>query len=225
MTTVCEIYRAETLPLSDPGLFGACLDRLPEIRRRKALTPRHEESRRLSLGAGLLLVLALEERGIDGRSAGIAEGPYGKPYLPEHPEIHFSLSHSGTRVLCAVAGVPVGCDVERVGRGSEKLAVRFFHPEEREALNAEKDPEAWQRLFARIWTRKESRVKADGTGISAPFSGFSALGDGGGYFYEDFFEDSPSGPVYSYSCCLPERPGSVLWRRVDLKEAFGPPER
>ena len=107
----------------------------------------------------------------------------------------------------------------------EKLAARFFHPEEREALNAEKDPEAWQRLFARIWTRKESRVKADGTGISAPFSGFSALGDGGGYFYEDFFEDSPSGPVYSYSCCLPERPGSVLWRRVDLKEAFGPPER
>ena len=112
MTTVCEIYRAETLPLSDPGLFGACLDRLPEIRRRKALTPRYEESRRLSLGAGLLLVLALEERGIDGRRAVIAEGPYGKPYLPEHPEIPMdcyvaeSFNHRGERHVLPAILIP-----------------------------------------------------------------------------------------------------------------------
>lgn len=213
----CEIYCAEAAALPDPGLSGACLGRLPEFRRRKALAPRFAEGRRLSLGAGLLLAAALEERGIEGKSVKIAEGPYGKPYLPEHPEIQFSLSHSGRWVLCAVSSVPVGCDVERIGRGSEKLAARFFHPEEREALSAEKDPEAWNRLFARIWTRKESRVKADGTGLFTQFGSFSVLGEDGAYFYEDHMPD----PAFSASCCLPEKPVSVLWRQVDLTETFG----
>ena len=39
--------------------------------------------------------------------------------------------------------------------------------EELKALR-EKDPEAWDRLFTRIWTRKESFLKYLGTGLMTP---------------------------------------------------------
>ena len=220
MTEQCDIYCAEVSALSDPDTFGKALWRVPVDRRRKALAFRHRESQCLSLGVGLLLVLALEERGVDALRVRTAEGPWGKPCLPDHPEIQFSLSHSGTWAVCAVSGAAVGCDVERIGRGTERLAGRFFHPEEQAALaraGGEGDG-AWQREFTRIWTRKESWLKATGTGISVPMAEFSALADGPG---RRFFErESPEG-AYRFACCLlTEEEAEVSWRRVEMNEGF-----
>jgi 4'-phosphopantetheinyl transferase len=38
----------------------------------------------------------------------------GKPYFPDRPDIFFSLSHTSTHVLCAVASTPVGVDIEAI---------------------------------------------------------------------------------------------------------------
>ena len=56
----------------------------------------------------------------------------GKPFFPERPDWHFSLSHTRGFVLAAVSASPVGADVQlRDGRG-ERLAERLMSERERE---------------------------------------------------------------------------------------------
>ncbi|MBQ3704854.1 MAG: 4'-phosphopantetheinyl transferase superfamily protein [Clostridia bacterium] len=210
---VCEITWMDVAPLEDPGLFSRWLGRMPETRRENIISLGAADIRRMSLGVGILLVLALEKRGIEGSGVNIAEGKYGQPWLPDHPNLHFSLSHGGNRALCAICGCPVGCDVESFGRGNRRLVGRFFHPEEQEALGRETDPEAWDRLFTRIWTRKESYLKATGRGLSLPMSSFSVLSPEPGVRYEDRLLPGKQ----SASCCVFSGERVVFdWKAADV---------
>ena len=214
--TVCEIVRMDVTPLSDPALFGLWLSRMPESRKRKVLSMRHAEGQRLRLGVGILLFQALQQRGIDPCTATVAENGQGKLFLPEYPEIHFSLSHSGNWALCAICGRPVGCDVERTHRGNASLARRFFHPEEQAALTAEPEGEGREWLFTRLWTRKEAYLKADGRGLSLPMESFSALNEGEGVW----FDEGPAVGEYAFSACVQggeDRP-AFRWREASLTE-------
>ena len=42
----------------------------------------------------------------------LTKGENGKPYLHGYPEIHFNISHSGAYAVCALAGIPVGIDIQ-----------------------------------------------------------------------------------------------------------------
>ena len=211
---VCEITAMEVDRLSEEHLFRFWMEKMPESRRVKTNSLRSAESQRLSLGVGILLFRALQRRGIDGTRAEIREGEYGKPFLTETPEIHFSLSHAGNWALCAVSGQPLGCDVERTGRADRRIPGRFFHPEEQAALAALKKPEEWEQLFGRIWTRKESYLKAVGRGLSLPMGSFSVLGPPEGVWYDQ--TDLAEG--YAFSCCVlgEERP-RFSWKTETLE--------
>ncbi len=214
MPEICKITYMDVSPLADPALFADAMSRVPESRKQKIASFRHAESQRLSLGVGLLLVLALEEEGIDGRQARIAEGQWGKPFLPDHPNLHFSLSHSGKWAMCALGNRPLGCDVEATGRGNEKLSKRFFHPEEQQvlAMLAPDTRPEWQREFTRIWTRKESWLKADGRGLSLGMESFSVLADQPGIHYSEM--SGTDG--YAFACCiLSEACPQIEWRETD----------
>lgn len=84
----------------------------------------------------------------------------GKPYFPEYPEIHFSLSHCSRGVLAAVASRPVGCDIEDIQTdvSEELLDVALSEREKQAVLDSKNREEA----FTLLWTRKESVVKRDG---------------------------------------------------------------
>ena len=195
----CEIIRADVTPLSDPDLFEAWMARMPESRKRKVTAMRFAEGQRQRLGVGILLFQALERLGIDGSAVRIAEGEFGQPYLADRPEIRFSLSHAGKWALCALSGAPVGCDAEETaGENRERIADRFFHPEERDALAAEPDPTKRRLLFTRIWTRKESYLKATGKGITLGLETFSALRDGNGIWYGEGYAEENA----VFSCCV-----------------------
>ncbi|MFJ2865088.1 4'-phosphopantetheinyl transferase family protein [Kitasatospora sp. NPDC087314] len=86
-------------------------------------------------------------------------GPWGKPEVEGAAGLYFSLSHSGEIALLALASRPVGVDVElaRADLDIDRLAGRFFPPEERR-LVARDGHDA----FTRLWTRKEACVKASG---------------------------------------------------------------
>ena len=72
----------------------------------------------------------------------------GKPFFPDKPEIHFSLSHARTHVLCALSDHPVGIDIESPRDVSER-AIRFFcSPEEFMLFNP-----------LELWVLKESYIK------------------------------------------------------------------
>ncbi|AGP57577.1 4'-phosphopantetheinyl transferase family protein [Streptomyces rapamycinicus] len=96
------------------------------------------------------------------------EKPHGRPALAGEDALHFSLSHSGDAALCAVAGVPVGADVEErdPGRAGARLTglVGQLHPEERAAIDALPE-ELREEAFLGCWVRKEAYLKGIGTGL------------------------------------------------------------
>lgn len=125
--------------------------------------------------AALRLLLA-RETGCSPAQVPISQRDGGKPFLQGSP-VSFNLSHSGHLVAVALSvGLEVGVDVEaqrRLHGDAVSLAARFCHAEECGALTAlpERGREA---AFLRIWTARESLVKALGTGLDQIPGDFNA---------------------------------------------------
>lgn len=167
-----RLYITSTDALTDPARFERLAQTIPSARREKLDALRHDGARRLSLAASLLLVRALGDEGL--RADEIAVTEYGKPYLPRLPDVHFSLSHSADTALCALSAREVGCDIEAPHGYDAKIAKRFFHPAEREWLFSH--PESQQpEAFLRLWTCKESFIKALGLGLNLPLNSFAVI--------------------------------------------------
>jgi len=79
----------------------------------------------------------------------IAREPGGKPYFPTHPDLCFNLSHSHGGVVCALHGMPVGVDIEKLRSAPRRLAGGM-------------DDEA----FFRLWTAREATIKREGKGVA-----------------------------------------------------------
>ena len=157
--------------LKDADLYQKGMNMVSSERKEKINQIKNPMPARLSLGAGILLRIALEEKGYAHLIEDICYGKNGKPFLKD-VDFHFNLSHSGNVCICAVSDKEVGCDVEKLGKANMKVAKRFFSPEEFKALEnadeSEKDD-----LFFRIWTMKESFIKAVGTGLGMALDSFS----------------------------------------------------
>ncbi|MEM1349721.1 MAG: 4'-phosphopantetheinyl transferase superfamily protein [Myxococcota bacterium] len=98
----------------------------------------------------------------------LAIDPMHKPYLAEHPEIHFNLSHSeSVGLLGLTRGVSIGVDVEDTTRrvDFEALIPRVARGPERARLEEAADEGHRRELFFRLWTRKEAVMKAIGVGL------------------------------------------------------------
>ena len=92
----------------------------------------------------------------------------GKPSLAEYPHIHFNLSHAKGIAACIVSEKECGIDCEQVRKCSQGVMRRSFTESERELV--ERLPEDQRDLmFTRLWTLKESYVKAKGEGLSSAF--------------------------------------------------------
>ena len=161
-----HVYALNIASLPDPLDAPEMLDGIWPERREKALRQRESQKRKQSAGASLLLKWVLRQRGFESRA--LRYGDKGKPFVEG---ICFSLSHSGDMVICAVGDKPVGCDIEQIGTPREKVAERFFAPEEIEYLRS--FPLADRaREFFRLWTMKESYIKMTGEGLKLPLSSF-----------------------------------------------------
>lgn len=154
-----NIYAADIGKLPDPKEFPELMEHLPEERKEKIMKYKQEQSRKQSLGAGLLLQQVFIRHGV--LAGEIYFGEHGKP---EIAGLHFNLSHSQDMVVCAVSEKPVGCDIEKIKQAPKLIAERFFCENERKYLNTfegiEKDS-----AFFRLWTMKESYMKMTGEGM------------------------------------------------------------
>ena len=86
----------------------------------------------------------------------IEKTPNGKPYFPERSDIHFSLSHARTHVLCALSDKPVGADIESP-RPISLRARRFFCSDAELELFDPLD----------LWVLKESYIKLHGLTLAS----------------------------------------------------------
>lgn len=171
--------------LRQPGVLEEAWHRIDRSRQDKAERLKRQEDRIRSVGAGLLLQYALQNRNSQAdRSIQVPSlshilqevekpleleyiyGDRGKPYLGGKQQgIYFSLSHSGNYVLCAISDREAGGDIQQ--RKSMKwcrLANRFFAEEETRVLESLPAKEQ-ESFFYRLWVRKEAYGKLTGKGL------------------------------------------------------------
>lgn len=156
-----KLYIADCGSLSVPD----ALEQVTNERRMKALRLSGEDKRRQSLGAAILLYRVLN----GGVPFDFSVTENGKPYCENMP--CFSISHSGSMVLCAVCDNEIGADIQLQKKARSGVAERFFTASEYEEVRRSHDPDE---AFTRIWAMKESYVKALGLGLSCPLDSFTA---------------------------------------------------
>lgn len=155
---------------NDDGLFEKFFATADGERRAKISALALREAKNRSLAAGVILPLALKECGYCG-IVKQGRGKYGKPCLVEPDGLFFNLSHSGDYTAVAVSDGEVGCDIQQIKPADLRVARRFYSEEEREAV--ESAGEGAEELFYRIWTAKESYLKALGVGLNRLLASFS----------------------------------------------------
>lgn len=102
---------------------------------------------------------------------------HGKPTVTGS-DIQFNLSHSHDLAIVAIsASNDIGVDVEYLKPKPhwQKLAKRFFNPDEIDYLNQQAEDRQLMAFF-QLWTRKEAFIKALGTGLSTPLHSFNSSG-------------------------------------------------
>lgn len=185
---------SELLEKEATVLWKHCLRWLDEERlsRVKRFKGKHKAAE--NIGAGLLLQLAvwqaeseenterqggilqftisellacLEQSGHSPRALEYTYGANGKPYLKNSP-YYFNLSHSGEYIFCVISMQEVGVDIQWAKPlKDDRIARRFFAEEEKQALAKCDSEQERQRLFYRLWVRKEAYGKLTGQGVAA----------------------------------------------------------
>lgn len=169
---------------------------LPPNRRERLMKLRREEKLREPLCAYLMLCLALWElyqwRGFPE----MAENTMGKPYFPEHPEVHFNISHTAGAVLVGISDQPIGVDIEKIRPVSQRAMRRLADV-------------STERAFFQNWVRREARSKRSGNGIGTMMRAETPLQQGEFYYELDTFpgyvagvatrDRSPLGALRKYS--------------------------
>ena len=154
---------------------AACYDALykassPE-RKVRADKSRNQDAARCTIAAEALLRYAVKSHlGISDFT--MEKNPYGKPRLTGIHDFYFNLSHSGHWVVLACGATELGIDVETIKaeQQKEKLARRFFTPEEQSFIFGEET--GIDERFYQIWTAKESYLKYLGTGLQKALNSF-----------------------------------------------------
>lgn len=222
-----EIYIANVMPLMEDKVFQELEQLIPRERRDKNQRYYKKEDRCRGLGAGLLLEYGLRRRGLTlledvrgKRRAALELGQQGKPGLRNVTGLHFNLSHAGDYAAAVFSETAVGIDIERIGEAKLDLARRFFTGEECEFLESLTGRDTADREFIRIWTRKESYIKAVGRGMSLPLDSFSVLEQKvyGEQTYHLYSWDAPDG--YFLSVCAGEKISAQI-EQIELQTAFG----
>ncbi|QBH19793.1 4'-phosphopantetheinyl transferase superfamily protein [Alcaligenes faecalis] len=152
-----------SLPLA-PGLESWLQDQVPGSLRATIARRQRQSDQHLSLLAhGALRHFLAPLLGCAPHAVPVKNLEHGKPVLDlDNPDLHFSLSHSGDRVLLGIADQSIGVDIEAM-----RLPVRAGLVEHC-SVHAER---AWLKNdldFYALWCGKEAALKHAGTGFHIP---------------------------------------------------------
>lgn len=170
-------------------LLAAGFGRLDNERQKKAEHIKRGNKRIESIGAGLLLQLAVSEADDKPASSEMERvtfsqvlerlerleaplpieytyGAHGKPYFKNYP-FYFSISHSGSYVFCVISEQEIGADIQiKAPKVNERVLQHFFSREEKEYWQQCGTKEEQRDFFYQMWCRKEAYAKLTGEGIA-----------------------------------------------------------
>lgn len=173
-----KAYIMDIKKLSEPEIFEKYYQQMPLTRQKKIDAFRHKKDKMRSLAAGIVLMQGLLDFGVlKGKTEPVIfhYNLHGKPYLETMPELQFNISHAGNYAVAGFGTKELGIDIEWIGREGKRVADRFFTEREQTYLKNIVEKEQWKEEFIKIWTRKESFVKAIGTGLSFHLSDVETL--------------------------------------------------
>lgn len=136
---------------------------------------RPADALRFSATRSALRQLLQHYTGTASAAIDITTGPAGKPYIPGSP-IQFSVAHSGSIALIAIAHAPVGVDVEFTNPSFAwaDIARLQYSPSEQDFIDTHQHPAA---AFYQLWATKEAIAKALGTNHFTDIALIPALPD------------------------------------------------
>ena len=164
----CAVLDIRTVPAAELARWETAAE--PE-RRARWQQFRRPDDRARSICADHLARQLLTQAGADGAALRFSYTDRGKPLCPE-TGLHFSLSHSGFFVACAVSSREIGADIEALRPIRPALAKRVCTPEELRYISAGGEFDS-ARLLA-VWTATEAYCKYTGEGIAADLRAFAA---------------------------------------------------
>ncbi len=163
----------DTSVLKDEKIFRKFYEKMSKERKKKIDAIKPEGSKRLCLGAGILL----------DRAVGPCEiilGPQGKPYAKDMAAF-FNLSHSGDMAVIALSDSEVGVDIQKIKHFKDSLVDHVFNIEDKKlaeellaeladtgltADDVQHDDSSFDQVCTRMWAMKESVMKYTGKGLS-----------------------------------------------------------
>ena len=98
-------------------------------------------------------------------------GEHGKPLLSDRKDLYFNMSHCRNAVCCIMSDKNTAVDITDIRTVRSGIIRRVCSMNEQELITGSADP---QRMFLRLWTRKECLSKLSGMGMS---QGFRSLTD------------------------------------------------
>ncbi|WP_458463410.1 4'-phosphopantetheinyl transferase family protein [Paenibacillus sp.] len=175
MITIRVLQVPEVLP---EAYWNHFLSRVSAERRAQASRfMRQADAYRSVLGEILTRVTLSKLTGLRPADLSFTRNSYGKPSLSHPSNVQFNVSHSGGWIaLISGSNGELGVDVEKIAPIDMQIAERFFSLMESQFLAA-KPAEIQLETFYRLWTLKESYIKAVGIGLSMPLDSFAILPD------------------------------------------------
>ncbi len=181
-----QVWLASTADV-DPGQWDLWYAQMDPARQARCHRYRRQADKARCVLADALARQALAAcSGADPAAISFLQDPHGKPQAVGL-EAQFSLSHSGTLVLCATAPFPVGADIQR----RKSVSPALLRWAERAGY-----PGGSQGDFFCWWVRQEAAGKLSGRGLSS-----SPLPSGLRFFQGEVRD---RGEDYAFSVCAGE---------------------
>lgn len=215
------IAAADITFLCEPSALERACSTLSDSERAAISRMRLPLSRAQRAGGYLLRNRLFSRAGILPDGIIIERFDSGKPYLADHPELSYSISHSGCLSVCALAvNAEVGADIEQTPQAVadeerfERLAQRCFASGERAAFTASDNP---VEEFYRQWTRKEALFKFRRLSNESSLAAYDTYSAPDAEFTEyRLYDDSLN--AYLATVCLPFGYDGDVPARVEMMQ-------
>ena len=164
-TATITIWRAKVqhwIPVIDK--LEKILD--PEEKSKAIRFHQKTDQQRFIISKAVLRILLSRYLAADPKEIRFESGKNKKPELKNNfwPELHFNISHSGNWILIAISNQQIGIDVEEMNAFFNYKNLLPFSFSREEAAFIENSDLPYNNFY-RLWTRKESLLKATGKGL------------------------------------------------------------
>lgn len=159
-----SVYIIDTSIFIDEDKFLEAYETLSAERKKCVDKCGQISAKRLSLGAGVVLEYGLRMLTMYYGEFDYGYGRKGKPYIIGYEDIFFNISHSGKYAICAFSDMELGADIEKIRDVKEGVIQTVATQNEKDRLSNMSVEEKKSEFF-RMWTIKESYMKALGVGF------------------------------------------------------------